>query len=630
MTGIKEALAECDSTSSGDKIPGQKIADKHGVLRSTLTRRYRRETRSREEVSTSQRNLQPQQEAELVKYIEQLTERKLPSTREMVQDFASDIAGHPVSESWVTRFLHRHEDELTSQWSTSMDRQRHAADSGDKYKVYFGQLGSKIDFYEVEPEHTYNMDEKGFMIGAVGRQKRIFSKRLFKKKQFKQMLQDGNREWISLLACVCADGTALPPALIYAADSKNVQSTWVEDVKVGEHMAFFGVSGSGWSNDGLGLAWLQQVFERFTTAKARRKYRLLLVDGHGSHLTEEFLEYCHRHKILLGIYPPHSTHTLQPLDVVMFKPLSTSYSKKLATRLHKHQGLVPVAKADFFNLFWDAWVSSFTAKNIFSSFKATGVYPFNPDVILDRFTTNDSDTSSNASEETPTYGGEAWQELNTVMKRALSGASEKDVSIVRQSLHHMAIQNTLLQSENEGLLDALTVKRRREAKGKSLDLLQHYEYWGPAMMWTPRSFREAKTRMRLARERREAEEKEKADKKELAKANKLYNEKVARQKRDARAREKEERDRLKAKKAKEVAERKAERERQRQARDSQKAIQKPSTGKRKAAQKAAPRKKQKRSAGDDVGSASRTARTPTPPHQTNSRGRRILRPRKYW
>jgi hypothetical protein len=70
------------------------------------------------------------------------------------------------------------------------------------------------------------------------------------------MLQDSNCEWISLLACVCADGTALPPALIYAADSKNIQDTWVEDVKVGEHMAFFGVSDSGWSNDGLGLAWL--------------------------------------------------------------------------------------------------------------------------------------------------------------------------------------------------------------------------------------------------------------------------------------------------------------------------------------------------------------------------------------
>ncbi|KAK4986649.1 hypothetical protein LTR50_005176 [Elasticomyces elasticus] len=188
----------------------------------------------------------------------------------------------------------------------------------------------------------------------------------------------------------------------------------------------------------------------------------------------------------------------------------------------------------------------------------------------------------------------------------------------------MAIQNTLLQSENEGLLNALTVKGRRETKGKSLDLLQHYEYWGPSMMWTPRSFREAKTRMKLAREEREVEEKEKANMKELAKANKLYNKKIAQEKRNTRAREKEERDQLKAEKAKEVAERKAERERQRQACNSQKAIQKPSTGKRKVSQKAVPRKKQKHSARNDVGSAS------PPPHQTNTYGRKILRPRKYW
>jgi hypothetical protein len=106
MTGITEALAECDSIPSGDKIPWQEIADKHGVVRSTLTRRHRRETRSRKEVLTSQRNLQPQQQAELVKYIERLTDRKLPPTREIVQSYASDIAAHPVSESWVTRFLY--------------------------------------------------------------------------------------------------------------------------------------------------------------------------------------------------------------------------------------------------------------------------------------------------------------------------------------------------------------------------------------------------------------------------------------------------------------------------------------------------------------------------------------------
>ncbi|CAN9260737.1 unnamed protein product [Alternaria alternata] len=57
-----------------------------------------------------------------------------------------------------------------------------------------------------------------------------------------------------------------------------------------------------------------------------------------------------------------------------------------------------------------------------------------------------------------------------------------------------------------------------------------------------------------------------------------------------RAREKEERDWLKAKKAKEVAERKAEGERQKQARDYQRSIQKPPAGKCKASQQAAPRK----------------------------------------
>jgi hypothetical protein len=78
------------------------------------------------------------------------------------------------------------------------------------------------------------------------------------------------------------------------------------------------------------------VFKRFTVAKARRKYCLLLVDSYRSYLTEEFLKYYYRHKILLGIYLPYSTYTLQLLNIVMFKFLSIVYLKKLVTRLYKH------------------------------------------------------------------------------------------------------------------------------------------------------------------------------------------------------------------------------------------------------------------------------------------------------
>jgi hypothetical protein len=91
---------------------------------------------------------------------------------------------------------------------------------------------------------------------------------------------------------------------------------------------------TGWTNNELGLAWLKQVFDRFSKAKARRKYRLLILNGHGSYVTIDFINYCDYNKILLAVLPPYSTYTLQPLNVVMFKPLSTAYSKELTTHLH--------------------------------------------------------------------------------------------------------------------------------------------------------------------------------------------------------------------------------------------------------------------------------------------------------
>jgi hypothetical protein len=61
------------------------------------------------------------------------------------------------------------------------------------------------------------MDKKGFLIGIVGRSKRIFSKRMWNKKEVRASLQDGSREFLTLLACCCADGSSLPPGLVYAA-----------------------------------------------------------------------------------------------------------------------------------------------------------------------------------------------------------------------------------------------------------------------------------------------------------------------------------------------------------------------------------------------------------------------------
>ena len=149
----------------------------------TLTRTWRGQTRSREAESIARQKLTPQQEKELVKYIEELTARHIPPTRGMIANFASAVIRGPVSDSWVTRFINRYSIHLISQYSTGMDADRHNADSYEKYELYFNLLQRKIAEYKVDAKHTYNMDEKGFIIGITSRTKHVFSRRMWEKKE---------------------------------------------------------------------------------------------------------------------------------------------------------------------------------------------------------------------------------------------------------------------------------------------------------------------------------------------------------------------------------------------------------------------------------------------------------------
>jgi hypothetical protein len=221
MAPIDDAIAAIDARDSEDDSTLTEIADKFGVDRSTLGRKCKGTTTTQEAGYALQQKLNPQQESEPVAYIEELTKRALPPTRAMIRNFASEVAKERVSESWVTQFLNHNKDNLVSKWTTSMDRNRHQADSGFKYKLYFDLLHHKMEEYDVKPRNTYNMDKKGFLIGVASRSKRVFTRRQWKKKEVRASLQDGSREWITLLATVCADGKVLPPGLIYQSTNST-------------------------------------------------------------------------------------------------------------------------------------------------------------------------------------------------------------------------------------------------------------------------------------------------------------------------------------------------------------------------------------------------------------------------
>jgi hypothetical protein len=88
-------------------------------------------------------------------------------------------------------------------------------------------------------------------------------------------------------------------------------------------------------NNVLGLEWLKH-FDAHTKTRKVGVYRLLILDGHESHLNQDFMDYCLEHKILTLCMPPHSSHVLQLLDVVCFLPLKRKYSQRVRDLACRH------------------------------------------------------------------------------------------------------------------------------------------------------------------------------------------------------------------------------------------------------------------------------------------------------
>jgi len=91
----------------------------------------------------------------------------------------------------------------------------------------------------------------------------------------------------------------------------------------------------------------------------------------------DLLDYCLTNKILPLCLPAHTSHILQPLDVSIFSPMGTYYAQEV------NKLRVPVDKDQFPNLIAHAHVKGFSKANIRAGFRASGIYPYNPAIILD-------------------------------------------------------------------------------------------------------------------------------------------------------------------------------------------------------------------------------------------------------
>jgi hypothetical protein len=68
-------------------------------------------------------------------------------------------------------------------------------------------------------------------------------------------------------------------------------------------------------------------FNRLVSGVSFTNRHLLIMDGHGSHVTLEAIEHAKDIGLDMITLPFHTSHALQPLDVSCFKPFKITFKK---------------------------------------------------------------------------------------------------------------------------------------------------------------------------------------------------------------------------------------------------------------------------------------------------------------
>jgi len=542
---IQRAVQAC---ADDGQLTTRRAAKIYSVAHTTISRRLKKATQAYDVAHRFQQLLTPVEERTLVKWVIQYYKWGLPLNLKQLRQFAIEILLRKspqqtgsmlfVGKRWHERLLIRNP-EIRHVVARGLDRSRASAVlKPETFTEYFALYDSIRQEYGITAHDTYNMDEKGFAMGIM--QKSHVFVPASEKEAF--MRQDGSREWVSVIETISADGESLPSYLIFKGVYQ--QSSWYDRLDC--QAAKIATSLKGWTDSHLGLVWLKKHFDVETTKRLHGEYRLLILDGHESHCTLEFIEYAVEKKIILLVLPPHTTHMLQPLDVAIFQPLAKYYSSEVGQNSHeKHYWL---QKEDFITYYQNAQKKALRESNILTAWRTTGLIPFNPQTVISKLP-NRPITPPESTEIQLILNGASPLNLlvganNDYVTKATQAIKQTMLGSPAEhairTIEYLNANNAILSTTNAQLV--ATARARREAKkGKQViskarvlskedadRLRAEKEAVGAAEAAHQANIKQKKEQMALKRAEEAAEKVERATRRAAAKEAKETNAEMAR------------------------------------------------------------------------------------------------------
>lgn len=229
---------QAESTAVKEYKNGKVTEKKGGLRRAAETCKVAMKTIARRcaggpsirQFNTTKQKVTPAEELVLVDFVKESADRGFPLSRSALKEYADAIleekhgnADHAVHPTWVSRFLARHHEDLQTHWSWPLDTQRARGLNPVAVAAWFELIKKEIIEMDIDPRDIYGMDESGFPTGNLARQLVIGARGT----KTRHAQGSANRENVTAIVTICADGTALQPMVIFKG--KNIMTKWGKD-----------------------------------------------------------------------------------------------------------------------------------------------------------------------------------------------------------------------------------------------------------------------------------------------------------------------------------------------------------------------------------------------------------------
>jgi uncharacterized protein (TIGR03382 family) len=275
-------------------------------------------------------------------------------------------------KNWLSRFLSRHPDLKTAR-NRGLDSKRITAAISSQIEGWFTHVDDIVQRFNIHPQDGWNMDEIGYQLSHSQNELVVFDRCT----GAPLSLASGSTGWCSVLKSVSATGDTIKLLVIHkgAAPDKPLDRWFPPSPECPPEVSI-------------------PQSRRGRDPDDSSYWRLLIVDGHGSHTQGEFIFECLINQVLVVYLLPHTSHLSQPCDLGPFAHLKSYYSKNLKSFIAL--GAAQVTRARFNVLYHRARQGGLTAQYILAGWRRSGLYPLDarkvvekPEVARSRATTPD-------------------------------------------------------------------------------------------------------------------------------------------------------------------------------------------------------------------------------------------------